>query len=175
MKGWRQFWMLASVLYALFVWDSARTEWPTQEQVMKRWNEARRRSRPEGCGGAKYVLDDDDLRPCPENVDRRHRAELERVRPGQNAVIVRTLLRLALMLAATYGACWLLLEVSVRDWHPGQLAIVYAAGGLAESVVYAGGGGVSGASDLGLLLFLGIPVSVLVLTWKWFDARKASR
>ncbi len=73
-----------------------------------------------------------------------------------------------------YGAGWLLMELSIRQWHPGQLAVVYVGAAGAEYLLVAIGGDPFGqALVVGQLLFLGIPIAVLVLTWKWFDGRRA--
>jgi hypothetical protein len=68
--------------------------------------------------------------------------------------------------------------VAVRDWHPGQVAVIWIGGALAEWVTLGllrGGDLGDSAAPLLIVLFFAIPLAVLVVTWIWFGSRPRSR
>ena len=66
--------------------------------------------------------------------------------------------------------------MAIRDWHPGQLGVLWVGGAGLEWVFY------SLSEDIGtalnIIIVIGlivIPLVLLIVTWKWFGGRPRSR
>jgi hypothetical protein len=64
--------------------------------------------------------------------------------------------------------------VAIRDWHPGQLAVLWIGGFFAAWVAYQFniGGSRSVKWVTAFAFLVAIPVGLLVITWKWFGGRR---
>ena len=71
--------------------------------------------------------------------------------------------------------------MAIRDWHPGQLGVLWVGGAGVEWACYALGLWEAnlptlptGAAVIVVLLALinvAIPIALLIVTWKWFGSR----
>ena len=66
--------------------------------------------------------------------------------------------------------------MAIKDWHPGQLVIIWISGLSLGGVVF-GLGQITSTEyeNLGIAIalaaVLGTPIALLVVTWKWFGGR----
>jgi hypothetical protein len=65
--------------------------------------------------------------------------------------------------------------MAVKDWHPGQLAVVWAAVGVVEFfshflLMHSGVPDVLGYATV-TVLWLVLPLGLLAITWTWFSGR----
>lgn len=61
--------------------------------------------------------------------------------------------------------------MAIRDWHPGQLVVLWVGGLFTEWVIW--GLGSSGElPSMFLAVFIGLPFALLAVTWIWFGGRR---
>ena len=63
--------------------------------------------------------------------------------------------------------------MAVRDWHPGQLAVLWIAGGVAEFFMFVFLSDTNSEAVRKALIypFLVLPFVILGVTWVWFGSR----